>query len=889
MDKSPKKHPILSIVYRILGGIAILLIVLAIGLKLYFTPDRVKSLAENLIKQSFNRETKIGSFDLSLFRGLVAKDIQISNLPGFSTQPVLTIKELNLHYNLWSMIRKKPKIYKITVRDPVLSIEKNKEGNWNFTDLLQSKLKEYQLDRIEIINAALLVHPYPEINISKTNITLQDIRPWKPWKFDIQGIFAEQPESRIALSGALNVFTLIPTGDINISVKNLNPIPMIKARMPGTKLDQLSLLSDAYITISSPQSKPINITGSISASKIQHPILPRYLGNGRVAFTLSVSPDSGEIAVPSVTLNLDGFPELTATGNIESFYGESTIQFAVQGKDSNLQPLLAIFGKPYPSISGTGNIRLTHGDIFMVPSRNIVRVDSGISLSNLKVIDTQIPVEVHNGTMDIGLTYISPTGIRQNPMRIYMLANAEKILVKDISIKPDPVIVKLEFDRNLVLAKLAIPSTKLMAAEVPISIQATGDKKKYLAKIMMHKFVLALIPESLLTKTGIPKTNGVAAGNLEITYIPSLNTSLSAKGNIKIDNLSIAQNNKSYALGDIESDFDSLVNITNHTISIKKLSIKSDRNLAIQGNAELQNYGRDNISGQVSIAPVSIPDLKSYFAIVAPSSDFPVLEGTFAGKGSFTYHPATQFNRMKLGGSLDLTGTAIKYRNASASASVKAGEITLSFANKEPDILYSKATILFKGFELQDVNNTILGDLHGTAEIDTDTRFSQITGILSLDSTNIDIPSSKIMAKDILGKARFAMNRNSSIDTKFHNMPITGQIDILQIGELVNPWIETKNISITGTINPEKMSIDSLQAQVEGGSLESRAELNLIAKPTVYLKGKITNIKSADILQQINAVYPIPYHSTAGTISAEFDVNERRILEDRLVEEHVHP
>lgn len=870
MDKSPKKHPILSIIYRILGIIFILLLILTIALNLYFTPDRVKSLTESLIKQSFNRETRIGSFDLSLFRGLVAKQIEISNLPGFSSQPLLTIKEIDLQYNFWSIIKKKPQVYRIVVRDPVLSIEKNLQGNWNFTDLLESKLKDYQLNRIEIINATLLVRPYPEFNLSKTNITLQDIRPWKPWKFDIQGILTEQSESRIALSGALNVFTLILTGDINISVKSFNPMPMVKKQVQETQLAQLSLLSDANITISSPQSKPINITGAISATKIQHPILPKYQGNGQVEFTLSVSSDSGRIEIPIIKFTLDGFPELTATGNIDSLYGESTIQFAVRGKESKLQPLFVLFGKPYPSISGTGNIRLTHGDIFLVPSRNIVRIDSGISLSNLRIIDKQTLTEVHNGTMDIGLSYISPIGIGKNPMRINILADAEKILVNNISIKPDPVILKLELDRNLALTKLAIPSTKLMVGEAPISIQATGDKQKYLAKIIMQKFELARIPESLSTKTSFPKTNGLASGNLDITYIPSYNTSLSITGNFKINNLSIIQNNKSYTFGNIESDFDSLINIANHTISVNKLDVKSDRNLGIQGTAELHNYGRDHISGQFSFAPISVQELKSYLAMISPSSTVPALEGTIAGKGRFSYYPASQSRSKEISGRFDLSGSAIQYRSPSAFAAAKTSDINILFETKTSDILYSNASILFKGLELHYANNTILGDFKGTADIYTNAQFSQITGIINLDTTNINIPSSRIEIKGMTGKADFIVPQK---DNHGSTIPFTSQLATMQIEELVNPWIEAKDISLSAAINPEKVMVNRLTAQIEGGDLNTQAEINLATPAKAYLKGSITNIKSTNIVQQLNASYPIPYTSTSGTISAEFDGN----------------
>jgi hypothetical protein len=866
MNKPPKKHRGLFIIYRILAILVVLLVILAIGLKLYFTPARVKSLTEHLIKQTFNRETKIGSFDLSLFRGLVAKQIEISNLPGFSSQPILTIKEIDLQYNFWSIIKKKPQVYRIVVRDPVLSIEKNQQGNWNFTDLLQSKLKNYRLNQIEIINAELLVRPYPELNLTKANIVLQDIRPWKPWKFNIQGILTAQPESQISMIGALNVFTLVPTGDITVSVKNLNPMLPFKQQIKSTKLDQLSLITNGTIKISSPQSMPITISGAITAESIRYPILQNTPWNGRTEFILSYSYESNRIEISSVKFNIADFPEVTGTGSIESFFGESTIHLSIQSMEGNLQPFLARLAKPYPNLSGTGKIQLARCDIFIVPSRKIVRVGSAISLTNIHLIDKNYQSELSNGNMEIGLSYTSPIETGKNPLHINIQANADKVLVKDILIQPTLLSLNLELDQNLALNKFNMPTAKLLVADAPVSIQASGDKKNYRAMVMMKNFELSRIPESILTKSKFPKTNGMVSGNLDIIYVPSIHTSFSAIGNFKIDNLSIIQTNKTYALGNIRSGFESIVNLTNRTISFRNLELKSDRNLSIQGTAELHDLGRGIISGQYSISPISIPDLKPYISLVNANPELPAVDGIITGKGTFSYRPAPA----KIIGSLDLAGSALRYQNTSALLSVKTSTINLSFENKEPDILYSKASILFKGFETQYANNTIIGDLNGITEIYTYNRFSQITGTIILDTTNINIPSSKLFAKGVHGNANFTIQQK---DNGSSTILFTSQLENLRIGELINPWIEAKDISLSADIKPEKVMVNRLNAQIEGGELNTQVEISLTAPAKAYLKGSINNIKSADILQQLNAYYPIPYNSTSGTISVKFDGN----------------
>jgi uncharacterized protein involved in outer membrane biogenesis len=122
------------------GGIAVAIIVvvivgLTIFVKSYLRSDRLKAIIIPKIEDYTGRKASIGNIDVSLFKGIDVEGISLMDKGGKAE--FLKVREFVLNYSLLPLLHKQLVIKKIEVVAPSVALVREKDGTYNFSDILE--------------------------------------------------------------------------------------------------------------------------------------------------------------------------------------------------------------------------------------------------------------------------------------------------------------------------------------------------------------------------------------------------------------------------------------------------------------------------------------------------------------------------------------------------------------------------------------------------------------------------------------------------------------------------------------------------------------------------------------------------------------------------------
>jgi len=122
-------------------GILILLIIgLSIFVKSYLSSDRLKPIILPKAEALTGRKVLLDDISVSLFKGIVAKGLSVKEKDG--KEDFLKIGRFVLSYRLLPLLKKQLVISKIEIISPSISIEKERGGRYNFSDITENRSKE---------------------------------------------------------------------------------------------------------------------------------------------------------------------------------------------------------------------------------------------------------------------------------------------------------------------------------------------------------------------------------------------------------------------------------------------------------------------------------------------------------------------------------------------------------------------------------------------------------------------------------------------------------------------------------------------------------------------------------------------------------------------------
>jgi AsmA protein len=124
-------------VWKIVGIIVAVLIVIAIALPFVLDVNRFRPQIESELSGALGRQVNVSSLSLSIISGsVVADNITIADDPAFSKSPFITAKSLKVGVELMPLVfSKQLNMTDIELQQPEISLLKTSAGKWNFSSI----------------------------------------------------------------------------------------------------------------------------------------------------------------------------------------------------------------------------------------------------------------------------------------------------------------------------------------------------------------------------------------------------------------------------------------------------------------------------------------------------------------------------------------------------------------------------------------------------------------------------------------------------------------------------------------------------------------------------------------------------------------------------------
>jgi AsmA protein len=184
-------------VIYIVGGIVVVLLLVALLLPFVIDANRFRPEIESSLNNALNRKVDIGNIRLSILSGGVAvENITISDDPSFSTSPFLKAKSLSVNLELLPLIFSRSiHVTGLTIDQPSVTLLRSPAGTWNFSTLgaSQSQSKnasaaspssgsspDFSVRSFSLKNGTMVVgktaanarpHTYDQVNIKASDLS----------------------------------------------------------------------------------------------------------------------------------------------------------------------------------------------------------------------------------------------------------------------------------------------------------------------------------------------------------------------------------------------------------------------------------------------------------------------------------------------------------------------------------------------------------------------------------------------------------------------------------------------------------------------------------------------------------------------------------------------
>src|SRR4030042_25873 len=133
---------LLKIGIVVVGVLVLLFVGLTLFVKSYLSSDRLKPIILPKAEAATGRKVQIDEINVSLFKGIVAKGLSVKERDG--QKDFLKIGKFVLSYRLLPLLKKQLVISKIEIISPSISVRKEGEGRYNFSDVLEKRSQEPQ-------------------------------------------------------------------------------------------------------------------------------------------------------------------------------------------------------------------------------------------------------------------------------------------------------------------------------------------------------------------------------------------------------------------------------------------------------------------------------------------------------------------------------------------------------------------------------------------------------------------------------------------------------------------------------------------------------------------------------------------------------------------------
>lgn len=245
---------------KIVLAIAAVIVAVIASLPLFINANTFRPAIEKQLTTVLNRDVKLGDLRLSGFsRGLIARDLSVTDDANFSATPFLTAREVRIGVSLRSLVfSHQIKLHSFQIEAPQINIIRAANGTWNFssigriptsvsasgspsfgdtskptpptpnaskTELPDLSVGSIVIEDARVAVASLPAHGSPTV-YEHVNLTARD--------FSFKSQFPFQLDATLPADGSVNVTghlgpinrsdAAISPADAQISVKHLDPV-----------------------------------------------------------------------------------------------------------------------------------------------------------------------------------------------------------------------------------------------------------------------------------------------------------------------------------------------------------------------------------------------------------------------------------------------------------------------------------------------------------------------------------------------------------------------------------------------------------------------------------------------------------------------------------------
>jgi AsmA protein len=133
---------LIRVAILVVGILVLLFIGLTLFVKSYLSSERLKPLILPKAEAVTGRKVQLDEINVSLFKGIVARGLSVKEKDG--QRDFLKIGRFVLSYRLLPLLKKELVISKIEIVSPTISIEKERGGKYNFSDIMEKRSQEPQ-------------------------------------------------------------------------------------------------------------------------------------------------------------------------------------------------------------------------------------------------------------------------------------------------------------------------------------------------------------------------------------------------------------------------------------------------------------------------------------------------------------------------------------------------------------------------------------------------------------------------------------------------------------------------------------------------------------------------------------------------------------------------
>ena len=405
----------------VIGLLAVVVLVAGVILALPFLIDlnKYQDQYKPLIEDAFNRKIQLQDIRLTIWPRIGARVAGFAALddPAFGSSLFITLTSLDVGVKLLPLLSGKVEVEEITLRDPVITVIKNKSGVLNVSTIgrtgvelpktpsrapipsTEGPLKILALlavDRVSIASGMLtyrdLSTPTPtEYILQNMEILLQSVRLGQSPHLHI-GMLIQPLNLPVRLDGtfgplkestdidAINLQLALGNTDFTITGKTVGRNASLNISAPA--------INTANLPVALPFQKPVDVKNLQITAEVQGQdvLLQNFsfqlfdgqvTAKGRVRSGSETPPFTGNMTIQGMQLG----PGLNAMATTQvSISGTAGADLGVQGRGFSMSDLTK-------SLEGTGHVAVTDGKIegmnLLQEAISILRV-AGISLDNAK-------------------------------------------------------------------------------------------------------------------------------------------------------------------------------------------------------------------------------------------------------------------------------------------------------------------------------------------------------------------------------------------------------------------------------------------------------------------------------------------------------------------------